>query len=206
MIKTLFFDFGGVIYRTPILKWISRWKKLFGLENNPEILAMLENPNESSLVTDICLGKIPEDQLWGTMAEKWHVKPTVIQTFRRKMASKRHLNKAILKLMAASQRNYQTAILSNAGDQSRDLMVNVFHLDRLVDEIIISAEEGCIKPDHKIFEIAMSRMGSKPEESLLLDDFLVNVLSAREFGLHAVQFIKTEQAIQAFQYELKKDR
>jgi HAD superfamily hydrolase (TIGR01509 family) len=71
-----------------------------------------------------------------------------------------------------------------------------------VDEIIISAEEGVIKPDRRIFEIAMSRLGTTPERSLLLDDHLPNVMAAREFGMHAVQFISPHQAIETVRIHL----
>ena len=195
-IKTVFFDFGGVIIKTPTLKWLNRWKKILGFGDEPEIIEMLENPNESQLVKDICLGRITEDHLWTMMAEKWHIKPQLIQRVRQRLFSKRHLNKGMVKFMAEVQKNYQTAILSNAGDQTRRVMEDVYNLDHFVDEIIISAEEGVIKPDPAIFQLAVDRLGAEPETSLLLDDYVVNINAAREFGMKAVQFVNTQQAIQ----------
>jgi 2-haloacid dehalogenase len=54
-----------------------------------------------------------------------------------------------------------------------------------------------IKPDPRIFEIAMDRLDAEPETSLLLDDTQENVTAARAFGMQAVQFINSQQAIQA---------
>ena len=196
MIKTIFFDFGGVIIKTPDYRWVKRRKKILELNNHPEILELLDNPHESTLVRDICLGKIPEDHIWTIMAEKWGVKPNVIKFFRRQMTSKRHLNQPVVKFMGEVNESYQTAILSNAGDQSRRLMEETYQLHTFVDEIIISAEEGVIKPDPRIYEIAMKKMNADPVTSLLLDDHLPNILAAREFGMHAVQFINSQQAIQ----------
>ena len=195
-IKTIFFDFGGVIINTPSVRWVKRWKKVLGINNNQEILEMLENPQDSQLVKDICLGKIPEDTMWVMMTEQWHLNPALLAKIRNKLFSKRQLNKDVLNFMAEIRDQYQTAILSNAGDQSRQLMVDTYQLDRYVDKIIISAEEGVIKPDPRIFEIAMTRMNAEPETSLLLDDTLENVTAARAFGMEAVQFITTQQAIQ----------
>lgn len=196
-IKTIFFDFGGVIINTPSVRWVKRWKKVLGINNNPEILEMLENPQDSPMVKDICLGKIPEDTMWMIMTEKWHLNPALLGKIRTKLFSKRQLNKDILNFMAEIQDQYQTAILSNAGDKSRHLMVDTYQLDHYVDEIIISAEEGVIKPDPRIFEIAMDRMNAEPETSLLLDDTLENVIAARAFGMKAVQFLDSKQAILA---------
>lgn len=195
MIKTIFIDFGGVIIKQPSDRWVALWKKVLGAEEPPEIVEMLDNPHESQLVKDICLGKIPEDTMWQIMAEKGHFRPSMIGFFRRWLFSKRQLNQHMVKFLGELNGHYQTAILSNAGDQSRRLMKEVYRLGDYVDEIIISAEEGVIKPDPRIFEIAMDRMRTKPETSLLLDDHLANVEAARAFGMHAVQFINHYQAI-----------
>jgi len=196
-VRTIFFDFGGVIIDSPNMRWIKRWKRVLGIKDHPEILEMVENPHGSPLVKDICLGKVSEDTLWMTMTEKWQLNPALLEKIRAKIFSRRQLNQDILKFMAELQQAYQTAILSNAGDKARQLMVDTYHLDRNVDEIIISAEEGVIKPDPRIFEIAMERMDAIPETSLLLDDTQENVAAARAFGMQAVQFINTQQAIQA---------
>jgi len=194
-IKTIFIDFGGVIVKTPNQNAIQRWKKILGWKDSPEIDQMLAEPNESPLITEICLGNLPEDALWEKMAEDWGVRPVLIKKLKQRMRSKQNLNEALLKFVASLRSDYQTAILSNAGDQTRQLMEAHYHLDNYVDEIIISAEEGVIKPDPKIFEIAMQRLNTTPERSLLLDDYEENVLAAREFGMQAVQFFDTQQAI-----------
>ncbi|MBW6467093.1 MAG: HAD family phosphatase [Brevefilum sp.] len=195
MIKTIFFDFGGVIIKPPNYKWIKRWKKHLGISDHPEIMEMLENSNGSQLVQDVCLGKIPEDHLWAVMTDKWRINPAVLSQVRRKLLSKRQLNQHILAFMTEVAADFDTAILSNAGDQSRQLMEGTYQLHQIVDEIIISAEEGVIKPDPRIFEIAMARMNAAPETSLLLDDSQENVAAAQAFGMRAVQFIDTQQAI-----------
>ena len=205
MIKTIIFDFGGVILNTPDFRWARRWQKFFGLQDHPEFAEMLNNQNESQLVKDICLGKISEDQVWEVVSEKWRVKPKVIQGFRRRFFSKRRLNKRMIHFIMDVQANYQTAILSNAGDRTRQVIEADYQLDRYLDEIIISAEEGVIKPDLRIYQIAMERLRAAPETTLFLDDTLENVLSAREFGMHAVQFINNHQAIQAMDDILQKE-
>jgi len=193
-IKTIIFDFGGVLYQTPDLKWMHRWKKVFGLKDDPEISAILANPNESELMDEICLGHISEDAIWDFMAERWHIKPELLKRFKGKVSSRRMLNQPMVGLLADLHQSYQTGILSNAGDQTRTLMVDVFGLDNLVDDIVISAEVGVIKPDPAIYEIALSRLNAAPETTLFLDDYLPNVEAARKLGLAAVQFVDNEQS------------
>jgi len=202
VIKTIFFDFGGVIVKLPNLWWIRRLKNKLALEEHPEILEMIENPYDAQLVTDICLGNISEDYLWEFLSEKLKVNPIMLKKIRLKFFSKRQLNRQVVKYLARLSLNYDTAILSNAGDKSRQLMEETYGLNRYVKEIIISAEEGVIKPDHRIFEIALNRMKAEPGTSLLLDDYYENVLSARKFGIHAVHFLNTKQALNDVRFAL----
>ncbi len=63
------------------------------------------------------------------------------------------------------------------------------------DSVTISAEEGVMKPDPRIFEIALARAGVLPEEAVFVDDFAANVEGARRVGLRAIHFRSTAQAL-----------
>ena len=75
------------------------------------------------------------------------------------------------------------------------MFTSIFGFDRLVDEMIISAEEGIVKPDERIYQIALDKLGVEPEETVFLDDLRVNVEAARQLGIKAVQFFNPSQAI-----------
>lgn len=172
------------------------------LNDQPELMKMLTNPNDSALVQDMCLGKISEDHIWDLIADKWSVKPELISSLKGRMSSRRNLNKPMLALMDRLNKVYQTAILSNAGDQTRHLMENTFRLDQYVEEIIISAEEGVIKPDHKIYQIAMDRLKTTPDRSLFIDDYLPNVEAARAFGMQAIHHTDNQRTFKKVKYFL----
>ena len=204
-IKTILFDFGGVLYKTINLNWLRKWKNLLGIVNDSEMIELLTNPNESSLIQDICLGRLPEEALWEKMANDWHIRPLFIKYFQRRMIAKSSLNKPMVKFLAALHKDFQTAILSSAGIQSRKLMEENFHLDRHVEDIIISAEEGVIKPDPQIYHIALARLDADPKQTLFLDDTLINVFSARELGMTAVQFINNQQAFEMVRCQIESE-
>jgi len=194
-ITTILFDFGGVLYKMPDPKVIDKWTKLLRLKSTPELTAMLANPHESELVKDICLGKISEEEVWGMIGKKWSINLGLIRRIRRNFLSKRSLNHEMVEYMASLQEDFQMGILSNAGDQARLLMTDVLHLDRYVDEIIISAEEGVIKPDEKIYQIAMDRMDTRPDQTLFIDDYYDNVQAAEKLGMKAIHFTGNEQGM-----------
>lgn len=205
-IKTILFDFGGVLYKMPDPKGIDKWTGLLGIEKTPELIEMLSNPHESELVKDICLGKISEEQVWEMIQSKWSINSGLIGWIRRNFLSKRSLNRQMVRFMGDLTEDYQLGILSNAGDQARSLMTDVLNLNRFVDKIIISAEEGVIKPDEEIYEIAMDRLGTKPDQTLFIDDYFDNVQVAERLGMKAVHFTENQLAIGKIREILQEER
>jgi 2-haloacid dehalogenase/putative hydrolase of the HAD superfamily len=55
-------------------------------------------------------------------------------------------------------------------------------------DIVVSSDEGLIKPDPRIFEIACARSGFAPEELLFIDDSVANVEAARALGFAVHRF------------------
>lgn len=72
-------------------------------------------------------------------------------------------------LSALRERGIRTAVVSNIGWDPRPVLD--FHgVTPLVDEILLSYEEGCVKPDPAIFMKACARLGVEPERTLMAGD------------------------------------
>jgi 2-haloacid dehalogenase len=56
------------------------------------------------------------------------------------------------------------------------------------DQIIVSGEEGMIKPDRELYAVLIERTGLDPSTTVFIDDSLPNVAAARELGFTAVAF------------------
>lgn len=196
-IETIIFDFGNVLYRTPGIAWFKRWKKLLGLSNNPQIEALVSNPDNSDYMRDVFIGKISEKQMWADAAEHLGMKREHIDYFYKRFASKRRLNKSMVKFLKELHKDYQTAILSNAGDDTRRLITEVLELDQFVETIVISAEVKIAKPDPEIYELTLRRLNATPETSLFIDDQIQNVDAAKALGIQAVLFTANDHTIPA---------
>jgi epoxide hydrolase-like predicted phosphatase len=61
--------------------------------------------------------------------------------------------------------------------------------------MIISAEEGVAKPDARIYQIALSRLGVQPEDAIFVDDLVENVQGAQAVGMRSIRFESTEQTV-----------
>jgi putative hydrolase of the HAD superfamily len=90
-------------------------------------------------------------------------------------------------------RGLLTGILSNMGDTVlASLQAKFDWLDRF-DVLVWSFEVGMIKPDPAIYHHLLAKLGTRPEETLFIDDRAVNVEAARALGIKAIQFSTVEQ-------------
>jgi 2-haloacid dehalogenase len=61
------------------------------------------------------------------------------------------------------------------------------------DGLVVSGEEGMVKPDPRLFRVLLDRFGLAPEATFYVDDSPANVAAARRLGIDAVRFSDPEQ-------------
>jgi len=59
--------------------------------------------------------------------------------------------------------------------------------------IVVSGEEGVIKPDLRIFRILLERYGIAPEHAVFIDDNAANTAAAAALGMHGIHFRSSRQ-------------
>jgi len=89
-------------------------------------------------------------------------------------------------LEAARQAGVRVGLISNAGTGLKE-HIRALGLDRYLDVSTISAAEGIRKPDRRIYEMTLERLGARPEEALHIGDFyLEDVVGPRQIGLRGI--------------------
>ncbi|SPL95359.1 HAD-superfamily hydrolase subfamily IA, variant 3 [[Actinomadura] parvosata subsp. kistnae] len=58
--------------------------------------------------------------------------------------------------------------------------------DEIFDAVVISGEVGMRKPEPRIFEHALARIGLAGEQCVFIDDIEANILAARELGIAGI--------------------
>ena len=91
------------------------------------------------------------------------------------------------------QRGFLTAILSNMGDNVLANMERTFDWLPRFDVLVWSYQLRMAKPDPAIYHHVLNQLGTRPEETLFLDDRPVNVEAAQALGMQAIQFSTVEQ-------------
>jgi HAD superfamily hydrolase (TIGR01509 family) len=91
---------------------------------------------------------------------------------------------------------YRTGLLSNAGDAvTPEFIAERYGLGGLFDVEIVSALVGLAKPDPAIFRLALERLGTAPEATIFVDDYVPNVAAAAALGIQALHFTGYEALI-----------
>jgi putative hydrolase of the HAD superfamily len=90
--------------------------------------------------------------------------------------------------LALKQRGLLTGILSNMGDNVLDNMKRTFDWLPRFDVLVWSYQLLLAKPDPAIYHYLLKELGTRPEETLFIDDRLVNVEAAQALGIKSLEF------------------
>jgi putative hydrolase of the HAD superfamily len=185
-------DFGGVLMRTRTDQTRRALEQRLGLRPH----TIEERVFSSELSLRAQSGEISEAAFWQALATelKLHDFELAHQDFRREFFADDFLDEELIQLFRGARGPYKTALISNAWDGLRDLLVNLWHIDDAFDVMTVSAEEKVMKPDARIFHATLDRLGVQAAEAIFLDDFKVNVEAANALGLKGVHFRSSEQA------------
>lgn len=72
-------------------------------------------------------------------------------------------------------------------------------LHEVFDELVISGDVGCRKPDAEIYHLTMDRFGATADQCAFVDDLHFNVAAATELGMHGVLFEELDATIDALE-------
>jgi len=107
-----------------------------------------------------------------------------------------HPNEELFAFMRSlHERGHRMAILTNNVREWEPLWRSMLPIDELFELVVDSGFEGVRKPDPRIYEVTLDRLGVAAEATLFLDDMEVNCDAARELGMQAVWFRSNAQAI-----------
>jgi putative hydrolase of the HAD superfamily len=87
------------------------------------------------------------------------------------------------------------ALLTNNVREWEPLWRSMLPVDEIFELVVDSAFVGCRKPEPRIYEITLERLGVRAEDCLFVDDVEHNCEAARELGMTGVHFEANEQAI-----------
>ncbi|MCM3734947.1 HAD family hydrolase [Bacillus cytotoxicus] len=90
-------------------------------------------------------------------------------------------------LQELKNRGFLLGMITNGFTEFQLLNICSLELEKYMDTILVSEQEGMKKPQAEIFLRALERLGVEPEESIYIGDHPENdVIGARNVGMHAI--------------------
>lgn len=191
-IKAFITDFGGVLMRTRSEH--SRRDLERRLSLPPNTVEQRVFASELSLRAQS--GAIEEADFWRDLERDLNLPGCGLtwQTFHREFFADDFLDEELVAFIRSLRPALKTGLISNAWSGLRELLHTRVPIASAFDVMVISAEEKVMKPDPRIYQAALDRLGVQPAEAIFLDDFIENIHAANSLGLRGVHFKSSDQA------------
>lgn len=191
-IKAVVFDIGGVLEITPPLGTDEKFARELGWEPAAFDAALRNTWRAGSI------GAIGLVEVHARIGAMLGIDAVRVDTFMDRVWAE-YLGTLNVELVSYFEslrgRGYRTAILSNSFVGAREREEAAYGFGDLCDFIVYSHEVGMQKPDPRIYALTCERLGFPPDEVVFLDDTALMVDAAAAFGMKAVRFVDTAQAI-----------
>lgn len=193
-IKTLIFDFGGVLIDLNKERSIQAFAKL-GIE---KVKDLLNNWCQKGIFLLFEEGKISPRKFLDNihqMADKELSDEDIKQAFFTFLVD---LPRYKLNLLTKLRKHYNIFLLSNINEMifqyCCDTYFHAYGIDihDYFDKLYLSFQMKVCKPDKKIFEMMIADSGIHPEECLFLEDGVQNIETAKCMGFNTF-FVKPEE-------------
>ena len=190
-IKAVFFDLGGVLVRTEFQAPRQQLAERLGMEY--EDLSKIVFDSDSGIRAS--LGEITSADHWALVVKRLKRPADELALIRDEFFAGDIVDRTFIEYIRSLRGKYKTGLISNAWSDLRDFVVRE-KFDDAFDKMIISAEVGAMKPEPKIFQVALEQFGVKPKEAIFVDDFYVNIEGCEKVGIKGIHFKDAESTLE----------
>lgn len=199
-IEAIVSDFGGVL-TTPLLSSFLAVQDEIGISTEDlgkAMRAATEDRGENPLF-EMERGELPETEFLDLLADA--LEPLAghrphLHRFREIYFEALHPNEEMIALMRELKASgLKMAMLTNNVREWEPLWRSMLPVDEIFEEIVDSAFVGARKPEARIYELTLERIGMPAAACLFVDDLQPNIEGAEAAGMNAVHFRDNEQAI-----------
>lgn len=178
-IKGILFDFFGVICSEVAEPWFEKHGS-----------GMTYQEFRDNHIYPYDAGQVSDAETWAVLAR---ISGQPEEDVKRQWVALAVVDKAVVNYARKLASTCQTALITNAGADFFWLILDANDIRDLFPIIVISSEKKIVKPDPRIYEIALTKMGLLPEEVLFIDDRKANLEGARGFGIQTLEFSTLSQ-------------
>ena len=206
-IEAIVSDFGGVL-TSPVFESFVAWQEATGipLEALGKAMAEIAARDGANPLFELETGRLSEADFLGALSRQ--LSSDLGRTVKLDGFADRYLkelgpNPRMIEYMRELRgRGYKLAICTNNIREWEERWRAKLPVDEIFDVVVDSSSVGTRKPEARIFEITLHRLGVQPAAAVFVDDLEANCNAARELGIAAVWFRETDQAIREIEAAL----
>lgn len=98
------------------------------------------------------------------------------------------IDEDFLDLATTLKENYRLVLLSNDISEWNLYLRNKYSLNEIFDLVIVSGDQGVLKPNAGLFNVILDQLGVMPSECVFIDDREKNLLAAEKLGMKTILF------------------
>jgi putative hydrolase of the HAD superfamily len=189
-IRAIFFDFGGVIARTEYQAPRQHLAERLGMEYEDVVKIVFESPSSNRAA----IGEISVEEHWAEVTKRVRRPASETEAIREEFFAGDVIDRDIVEFLRSLRPRYHVGLISNAWPDLRNYIIEQ-KFDDAFDHMTISAEVGVMKPEAKIYEIALKQAGVSPNEAVFVDDFIENIDGCEELGMRGIHFRDPKDAM-----------
>jgi glucose-1-phosphatase len=178
------FDLGGVLVRTEDHRPRADLALRLGMTYD-ELSQLVFESDSARLAT---IGKTTAREHWESVRLALELSPEEFPSVRSGFWGGDVLDVGLVGYIRSLRPRYKTGLLSNAWDNLRRVVTQTWKIADAFNDMVISAEVGMAKPDPRIYELAIQRLGLPASGAIFVDDFPQNIEAAQQVGLHGILF------------------
>ncbi len=183
-VNNIVFDFGGVL-----LDWNPRYLYQTYFKEREEMEFFLSNICTDAWNAEQDGGRLFEDGIRELVAAYPDYKEAIGLFWDKwECMLKGELTESVRLLKQLKDFGYGIYGLTNWSAETIGVAYSRYDFFKLFDGIVVSGEEGVIKPNPRIYEILLSRYGLSAESTLFIDDNPANIEAARRLNFKTVLF------------------
>lgn len=174
MTKGILFDFFGVICSEVAKAWFDKNSLGISYEDFKE-----------TYVRPFDGGEVPTVEIWNAFA---HLSGKSAAEVKEEWLTLAHVDWEVVSYVKELKTKYQLALCTNSGADFLWSILDTNGLRDLFETTVISSEERVVKPDPRIYQITLQKLGLSPDAVLFIDDRPVNLAGAETLGIRGIQF------------------
>tara|TARA_B100000686_G_C16802814_1_gene987377 strand:- start:1014 stop:1637 length:624 start_codon:yes stop_codon:yes gene_type:complete len=197
-IKTIIFDFGGVITDSPI-EGFKKLEKSYGISKGVISSIVMNNPDNNAWAKSE-RGEINIETFISEFDKE--AKNLGYKLSARKILNQLYgpLRPVMIKKIISLSKNFQLICLTNV---LKDVHIfstkkrknEVDHILSYFDKVYESCEIGMRKPERRIYKYLLNDLNIAPKNCVFLDDLGMNLKTAKKLGINTIKVINPINAL-----------